>query len=200
MQTALQLTPFCDAVSRGDLDMAAFLLADERVDPTLGCTIVAHPALFAAMVGNVELLQLFAAHRLLTDDVEDSLYKTAVANGQKVALHYVENVSNLYHAWLVRMLRYALVHRDLRADQANHVCTPLLLQYYIDSRPLDRLTPGRQLIKIRREFAKFDDDGNGFCDNAELRDLFHGLGVPLVEEELQEAFMVRARVRAFSIG
>ncbi len=51
------------------------------------------------------------------------------------------------------------------------------------------MTPGRQLIKIRREFEKFDDDGNHFCDNKELRDLFTALGVPLTEDELAEAFM-----------
>ncbi len=62
-------------------------------------------------------------------------------------------------------------------------------QYYIDVRPLDKLTPGRQLVKIRREFNKFDDDGNGFCDQDELRQLFTALGVPLSEDELAEAFM-----------
>ncbi len=54
---------------------------------------------------------------------------------------------------------------------------------------MDKLTPGRQLVKIRREFSKFDDDGNGFCDNNELRDLFSAMGIPLAEDELAEAFM-----------
>jgi Ca2+-binding EF-hand superfamily protein len=150
-QTDLELTPFCDAVSRGDVDMASFLLRDSRVDPSLGSRAVARPVLYPAMAGSIDMLKLLAEHRLLNDEVETMLYRTAAANRQTEALHFVEN-------------------------------------FYIDLRPLEALTPGRQLVKIRREFAKFDDDGNGFCDNGELRDLFSGLGVPLTEEEFGEAF------------
>lgn len=129
--TELQLTPFCDAVSRGDLEMSAFLLRDARVDASLGSRVAAHPALYAAMAGNLEMLALFASHpaKLLPADdatLEQMLYATAAANGQKAALEYVQN-------------------------------------YYIDSRPLGKLTPGRQLVKIRREFNKIDADVSGHC-------------------------------------
>ena len=155
--TELQLTPFCDAVSRGDLEMSAFLLRDARVDASLGSRVAAHPALYAAMAGNLDMLALFASHpaKLLPADdaaLEEMLYATAAANGQKAALEFVQN-------------------------------------YYIDSRPLGKLTPGRQLVKIRREFNKIDADGNGFCDEGEVRTLFAALGLPLVEDELREAFL-----------
>ncbi len=113
---------------------------------------MSHPALYAAMAGNLAMLRLFAERGLITDDIEHSLYRTAAANSQTETLHYVEN-------------------------------------FFIDARPLDKLTPGRQLVKIRREFSKFDDDGNGFVDNNELRDLFTALRIPLTEEELAEAFL-----------
>ena len=137
--------------------MCGFLLQDSRVDPALGSRVAAHPALYAAMAGNLEMLKLFAEHpaRMLHGDdivLEDMLYRTAAANGQKAALEFVQN-------------------------------------YYIDARPLNKLTPGRQLVKIRREFNKIDDDGNGFCDEGEVRSLFVALGLPLTEEELREAFM-----------
>jgi hypothetical protein len=155
--TELQLTPFCDAVSRGDLEMSAFLLRDARVDASLGSRVAAHPALYAAMAGNLDMLALFASHpaKLLPADdaaLEEMLYATAAANGQKAALEFVQN-------------------------------------YYIDSRPLGKLTPGRQLVKIRREFNKIDADGNGFCDEGEVRELFRALGLPLSDEECREAFM-----------
>ena len=161
--TELQLTPFCDAVSRGDLEMCAFLLRDARVDAALGSRVAAHPALYAAMAGNLDMLALFASHpaKLLPADdaaLEQMLYATAAANGQKAALEYVQN-------------------------------------YYIDSRPLGKLTPGRQLVKIRREFNKIDADGNGFCDEGEVRELFRALGecprpaarVPRMRQEAQRA-------------
>jgi len=155
--TDLQLTPFADAISRGDIDMAGFLLEDARVDPSIGSRVAAHPALYGAMMGNLDVLNFFANHpaRMMhPDDVtlEDMLYRTAAANGQKAALELIQN-------------------------------------YYIDSRPLDKLTPGRQLVKIRREFNKIDDDGNGFCDEGEVRSLFVALGLPLTDEEQNEAFM-----------
>jgi hypothetical protein len=137
--------------------MAGFLLEDARVDPSIGSRVAAHPALYAAMMGNLDVLNFFANHpaRMMhPDDVslEDMLYRTAAANGQKAALELIQN-------------------------------------YYIDSRPLDKLTPGRQLVKIRREFNKIDDDGNGFCDEGEVRSLFVALGLPLTDEEQHEAFM-----------
>jgi len=104
------------------------------------------------MLGNLDILKMGTEHKLITDDIEYPLYKTAAANNHTDALHFIEN-------------------------------------YFIDIRPLEKLTPGRQLVKIRREFAKFDDDGNGFCDNNELKDLFIGMGIPLSESELTEAFM-----------
>lgn len=156
-QTELQVTPFCDAVSRGDLEMTSFLLRDARVDASLGSRVAAHPVLYAAMSGNLDMLALFAEHpaKLLPSDddkLEGMLYATAAANGQKAALEFVQN-------------------------------------YYIDARPLGKLTPGRQLVKIRREFNKIDDDGNGFCDEGEVKSLFRALGLPLSDEELKEAFM-----------
>ena len=137
--------------------MCSFLLRDERVEPERGSLIATHPALYAAMSGNLDVLALFASHPrnlLHADDtkLEEMLYRTAAANGQKAALEYVQN-------------------------------------YFIDSRPLRKLTPGRQLVKIRREFNKIDDDGNGFCDEDEVRTLFAALGLPLSDEELKEAFM-----------
>jgi hypothetical protein len=148
-------------VSRGDLEMCAFLLRDARVDAALGSRVAAHPALYAAMAGNLDMLALFASHpaKLLPADdaaLEQMLYATAAANGQKAALEYVQN-------------------------------------YYIDSRPLGKLTPGRQLVKIRREFNKIDADGNGFCDEGEVRELFRALGecprpaarVPRMRQEAQ---------------
>jgi hypothetical protein len=137
--------------------MAGFLLEDARVDPSIGSRVAAHPALYGAMMGNLDVLNFFANHpaRMMhPDDVtlEDMLYRTAAANGQKAALELIQN-------------------------------------YYIDSRPLDKLTPGRQLVKIRREFNKIDDDGNGFCDEGEVRSLFVALGLPLTDEEQNEAFM-----------
>ena len=156
-QTELQLTPFCDAVSRGDVELSEHLLLDSRVDPSLGSRVAAHPALYAAMAGNLDMLRFLATHpaRMLHCDdsvLEERLYRTAAANGKRAALEFVQN-------------------------------------YYIDARPLDKLTPGRQLVKIRREFHKIDDDGNGFCDEGEVRTLFAALGLPLVEDELREAFL-----------
>ena len=162
-QTELQVTPFCDAVSRGDLEMTSFLLRDARVDASLGSRVAAHPVLYAAMSGNLDMLALFAEHpaKLLPSDddkLEGMLYATAAANGQKAALEFVQN-------------------------------------YYIDARPLGKLTPGRQLVKIRREFNKIDADGNGFCDEGEVRELFRALGecprpaarVPRMRQEAQRA-------------
>ncbi len=94
LQTVLELTPFCDAVSRGDVEMANYLLEDARVDPHLGSRVVARPALYAAMTGNTEMLRAFCDAKLIGDDIEQALYKTAAANGHTETLQFVENVSD----------------------------------------------------------------------------------------------------------
>lgn len=153
--TRLGLTAFADACARGDVEVAQLLLTDSRVDPTLGCAVVAHPILFGCMSGNVALLEVFVKAGLVTDELEASLMKTAAASGQRAALDFLQ-------------------------------------LYYIDSRPFvdpaGRLTPGQQVVKIRREFGRIDVDANGYIDAGELRDLATALGTPLTEEELREAF------------
>lgn len=60
----------------------------------------------------------------------------------------------------------------------------------VDVISFDSLSPEQQMIKIRREFAKIDDDGNGFVDSSELDLLLVALGYQLTAEELDEAFRV----------
>jgi hypothetical protein len=60
---------------------------------------------------------------------------------------------------------------------------------YLDARPLGALPPEQQVVKIRREFEKLDADGNGYCDQTELKTLADALGTPLTAEELAEAFI-----------
>lgn len=92
--TPLRSTAFCDAVSRGDVEMAEHLLlagGPGRVDAAAGNELVAHPALYAAMTGHVPLLDMFARRGLVTDELELPLLRTAAANGCMPALHWVQN-------------------------------------------------------------------------------------------------------------
>jgi len=152
--TRLHSSPFADAVSRGDIEMAEFLLTagGGRVDPAQGNAVVSHPALYGAMTGHVELLAMLARRGVITDETEAVLLRTAAANGQVAALEWVQN-------------------------------------HFIDARPLVALTPGQQIVKIRRVFKLFDDDGNGFVDYHELRALLAGLRLELQDDELREAFL-----------
>lgn len=79
----------------------------------------------------------------------------------------------------------------LRTSAANEQRGALeyVQNHFLDVRPLDRLTPGQMIIKIRRVFKQFDDDGNGYVDQHELRSLLTGLSLPLMEDELREAFL-----------
>lgn len=150
--TQLQSSAFTDAVARGDIEMVEYLLEYPAVDPTQGNLVVAHPAQYAAMVGNTELLAMFGRQGLLTDAIEVTLLRTAAANNCPEAYHWLQN-------------------------------------WYIDSRPMGVLTPGQQMVKIRRVFRQFDQDGNGFVDHGELKSLLAGLALPLFDDELSEAFL-----------
>lgn len=88
--TPLSSTAFCDACARGDVTVAALLLQDRRLDPCLGDHVVAHPALYACMTDSLPLLQLLARHSLLTDELEESLLKTARLNGSSKAATFLE--------------------------------------------------------------------------------------------------------------
>jgi len=146
------MTAFADACARGDVEMAELLLKDSRVDPSVGCSGVAHPALFPAMGGNLVMLKALAQARVLTKALQAPLLRTAAANGRTEVL-----------SWL----------------QA----------FYIDSQPFLSLTPGQQVVKLRREFKVLDVDGNGYVDRAELGELLGKLGLSLTTEESEEAFL-----------
>jgi hypothetical protein len=64
----------------------------------------------------------------------------------------------------------------------------LLQGAFIDAHPFGELTPGQRAVRLRREFAKIDADGNGFVDETELRQLLAAVGARLSAEEQREAF------------
>ena len=65
----------------------------------------------------------------------------------------------------------------------------LLQAHYIDAQPFLALTPGQQVVKLRREFRALDADGNGYVDRGELARLLGALGLGLTTEESREAFL-----------
>ena len=79
----------------------------------------------------------------------------------------------------------------LRTAAANGRSEALrfLQAHYIDAQPFLTLSPGQQVVKVRREFKAIDRDGNGFVDRGELVQLLGVLGLGLTTEETQEAFL-----------
>ncbi len=144
--TPLGLTPFCDAVARGDAEVAAALAA-AGADAGRGCAGAAHPALLAAAAGCAPLLRAAlgggggggSGGGGLPRALEPHALRAAAAGGRAAAL---------------AQLQAALVH----------------------ARPLDALTPGARAARLVREFARVDADGNGFVGAAELPALLAAVG------------------------
>ena len=79
----------------------------------------------------------------------------------------------------------------LRTAAANGRAEALsfLQAHFIDAQPFLTLTPGQQVVKLRREFRALDGDGNGYVDRQELALLLGALGLGLTTEERDEAFV-----------
>ncbi len=87
-------------------------------------------------------------------------------------------------------LPLALAAPLLRTAAANGrpAALAFLQTHFIDAQPFLALTPGQQVVKVRREFRAVDADGNGFVDRGELGALLAALGLGLTTEEAREAF------------
>ena len=90
--TTSRFSALGDAAARGDAEMCALLLSDERVDPgaAAGGVIALHGALLAAMVGSVPTLAAFARVGALSPSLQPALTRTAAANGRTAALAFLQ--------------------------------------------------------------------------------------------------------------
>jgi hypothetical protein len=52
--------------------------------------VVAHPALYSCLTGNIAVLKLLAQSGLLTDELETALLETSTANGHHDCVEFIE--------------------------------------------------------------------------------------------------------------
>lgn len=176
-----------EAVRSRNAAVVSALLASPGIDVNQPATSLSLTAFAdACSRGDVEMAEL-----LLRDPRCDS---GAACSG---VAHPALFGAMLGHVGLLKMLAghgvlgAALEGPLLRTAAANGRGEALrfLQAHFIDSQPFLSLSPGQQVVKVRREFKSLDADGNGYVDRGELEELLGTLGLGLTKEEAQEAFL-----------
>lgn len=183
---AYQTHALYEAVRSRSVPVVRALLQAPGVDinqlaTSLGMTAFAD----ACSRGDVEMMQLLLEHRC------DPRIGCAGVAHPALFPAMAGDVEALKALMKARVVGKALEVPLLRTAAANGRVEALyyLQSHLIDSQPFLALTPGQQVVKLRREFKALDLDGNGFVDRGELGELLVKLGLGLTTEETEEAFL-----------
>jgi len=79
--------------------------------------------------------------------------------------------------------------KTMADSNGNGELVALYREYFLTTRTLEDMSPSEKVDRIRLEFQRADTNNNGSLDQAELMTLARALGVPLLDDEADEALI-----------